>query len=135
MPNWLFCNFCFVFLIGRGFVGVAHHMHTNVNFESTIFSLLSTLLLPPPLSLSLFPSLSPFSPSPETLAMKGLILNCIGKKDDAYECVRRGLKNDLNSHVCILNPSTTTIIIGQHKFSYYDCGLAFVFKKSNRIVN
>ena len=67
--------------------------------------------------------------------MKGLILNCIGKKDDAYECVRRGLKNDLNSHVCILNSRITTIIIGQHKFSYYDCGLAFVFKKSNRIVN
>ncbi|XP_019854443.1 PREDICTED: N-alpha-acetyltransferase 15, NatA auxiliary subunit [Amphimedon queenslandica] len=36
----------------------------------------------------------------ETLAMKGLILNCIGKKDDAYDCVRRGLKNDLTSHVC-----------------------------------
>ena len=79
---------------------MAHHMHTNVNFESTIFSL----------------SLSPPSLSPETLAMKGLILNCIGKKDDAYECVRRGLKNDLNSHVCILNPRITTIIIGQHKF-------------------
>ena len=40
--------------------------------------------------------------------MKGLILNCIGKKDDAYECVRRGLKNDLNSHVCILKLVTPT---------------------------
>lgn len=36
----------------------------------------------------------------ETLAMKGLILNCIGKKEEAYECVRKGLRNDLVSHVC-----------------------------------
>lgn len=36
----------------------------------------------------------------ETLAMKGLILNCMGKKDEAFEYVRRGLKNDLRSHVC-----------------------------------
>jgi peptide alpha-N-acetyltransferase len=36
----------------------------------------------------------------ETLAMKGLTLNCLGKKDEAYEYVRRGLRNDLKSHVC-----------------------------------
>lgn len=36
----------------------------------------------------------------ETLAMKGLIMNCVGKKDEAYELVRKGLKNDLKSHVC-----------------------------------
>lgn len=36
----------------------------------------------------------------ETLAMKGLILNCMGKKDEAYEYVRKGLRNDLTSHVC-----------------------------------
>jgi len=36
----------------------------------------------------------------ETLAMKGLILNCMGKKDEAYEFVRKGLRNDLTSHVC-----------------------------------
>lgn len=36
----------------------------------------------------------------ETLAMKGLILNCIGKKDEAYEYVKKGLRNDLTSHVC-----------------------------------
>lgn len=36
----------------------------------------------------------------ETLAMKGLILNCLGKKTEAYDYVRRGLKNDLRSHVC-----------------------------------
>lgn len=34
--------------------------------------------------------------------MKGLTLNCLGKKDEAYELVRRGLRNDLKSHVCIL---------------------------------
>lgn len=39
---------------------------------------------------------------PETLAMKGLTLNCLGKKEDAYDLVRRGLRNDLKSHVCIL---------------------------------
>lgn len=38
----------------------------------------------------------------ETLAMKGLTLNCLGKKEEAYEYVRRGLRNDLKSHVCIL---------------------------------
>ena len=51
------------------------------------------------LSLSLF--LLCFCPS-ETLAMKGLTLNCLGKKEDAYDLVRRGLRNDLKSHVCIL---------------------------------
>ncbi len=40
--------------------------------------------------------------APETLAMKGLTLNCLGKKEEAYELVRRGLRNDLKSHVCIL---------------------------------
>lgn len=40
--------------------------------------------------------------APETLAMKGLILNCLGKKEEACELVRRGLRNDLKSHVCIL---------------------------------
>ncbi|KAJ0959907.1 hypothetical protein J5N97_000341 [Dioscorea zingiberensis] len=36
----------------------------------------------------------------ETLAMKGLTLNCMDRKSEAYELVRRGLKNDLKSHVC-----------------------------------
>jgi len=36
----------------------------------------------------------------ETLAMKGLTLNCLGKKEEAYDFVRRGLRNDLRSHVC-----------------------------------
>ncbi|CAL1613805.1 unnamed protein product [Knipowitschia caucasica] len=36
----------------------------------------------------------------ETLAMKGLTLNCLGKKEEAYDLVRRGLRNDLKSHVC-----------------------------------
>lgn len=37
---------------------------------------------------------------PETLSMKGLTLNCLGRKEEAYEYVRRGLRNDLQSHVC-----------------------------------
>ncbi|XP_078739950.1 N-alpha-acetyltransferase 15, NatA auxiliary subunit-like [Lampetra fluviatilis] len=41
-----------------------------------------------------------FSEHGETLAMKGLTLNCVGKKEEAYEYVRRGLRNDLKSHVC-----------------------------------
>ncbi|KAK2165073.1 hypothetical protein LSH36_55g06042 [Paralvinella palmiformis] len=36
----------------------------------------------------------------ETLAMKGLILNNLGRKEEAYDYVRRGLRNDLKSHVC-----------------------------------
>ncbi len=41
-----------------------------------------------------------FSDHAETLAMKGLILNALGRRDEAYEYVRRGLKNDLRSHTC-----------------------------------
>lgn len=36
----------------------------------------------------------------ETLAMKGLLYNGMEKKEEAYENVRKGLKNDLTSHVC-----------------------------------
>jgi peptide alpha-N-acetyltransferase len=32
--------------------------------------------------------------------MKGLILNCIGKKEEAHEIVKRGLTSDIKSHVC-----------------------------------
>ncbi|KAF0287181.1 N-alpha-acetyltransferase 16, NatA auxiliary subunit [Amphibalanus amphitrite] len=39
-------------------------------------------------------------PSTETLSMKGLILNCLGKKEEAYDYVRKGLRNNLKSHVC-----------------------------------
>ncbi|KAL1460229.1 hypothetical protein WDU94_012156, partial [Cyamophila willieti] len=41
-----------------------------------------------------------YSEHGETLAMKGLTLNCLGRKEEAYEYVRRGLRNDLKSHVC-----------------------------------
>lgn len=36
----------------------------------------------------------------ETLSMKGLILNSFGKKAEALDFARRGLKNDVRSHVC-----------------------------------
>lgn len=36
----------------------------------------------------------------ETQAMKGLILNNMGKKEESYELVKEGLKNDVRSHVC-----------------------------------
>jgi len=41
-----------------------------------------------------------FSEHGETLSMKGLTLNCLGRKEEAYDYVRRGLRNDLKSHVC-----------------------------------
>jgi len=41
-----------------------------------------------------------FAEHGETLAMKGLTLNCMGRKEEAYEYVKRGLRNDLKSHVC-----------------------------------
>ena len=36
----------------------------------------------------------------ETLAMKGLILNSMHKKEEAYEFVKLGLRHDVRSHVC-----------------------------------
>lgn len=36
----------------------------------------------------------------ETLAMKGLALNALDRKEEAHELVKRGLKLDLRSHIC-----------------------------------
>ncbi|RYG64048.1 hypothetical protein EON64_14755, partial [archaeon] len=36
----------------------------------------------------------------ETQAMKGIILNSLNKKAEAYELVKAGIKNDMKSHVC-----------------------------------
>jgi hypothetical protein len=36
----------------------------------------------------------------ETLAMKGLLCNCLNRKDEAYQLVKEGVKNNLRSHVC-----------------------------------
>lgn len=36
----------------------------------------------------------------ETLAMKGLTLNCLNRKEEAYQYVRLGLRNNMASHVC-----------------------------------
>jgi len=36
----------------------------------------------------------------ETLCMKGLTISYLDKKEEAYDLVRKGLKNDLKSHVC-----------------------------------
>lgn len=41
-----------------------------------------------------------FTEHGETLAMKGLTLNGLGRREEAYQYVRRGLRNDLKSHVC-----------------------------------
>lgn len=42
--------------------------------------------------------------------MKGLTLNCLGKKEEAYEFVRKGLRNDVKSHVCILLQCLSSLI-------------------------
>jgi tetratricopeptide (TPR) repeat protein len=36
----------------------------------------------------------------ETLAMKGIILNSLGNKEEALELVRSGVRNDVKSPVC-----------------------------------
>lgn len=36
----------------------------------------------------------------ETLAMKGLFLNNLDKKEEGYEYVKKGLRYDLTSHIC-----------------------------------
>lgn len=36
----------------------------------------------------------------ETLAMKGLILSCMDRKEEGYDYARRGLRSNLRSHVC-----------------------------------
>ncbi|KAH8059859.1 hypothetical protein JL720_13667 [Aureococcus anophagefferens] len=36
----------------------------------------------------------------ETLAMRGLVLNCLERKEEAYDYVKKGLKADMRSHVC-----------------------------------
>ena len=36
----------------------------------------------------------------ETLAMKGLVLNCLDRKAEAYDHVKKGLRADMRSHVC-----------------------------------
>lgn len=35
----------------------------------------------------------------ETLAMKGLILNSMGRKEEALENIRHGIRNNMTSHV------------------------------------
>lgn len=57
----------------------------------------------------------------ETLAMKGLTLNCLGKKEEAYDLVRRGLRNDLKSHVCILPPRTRPAAVDQRRLVKSGC--------------
>jgi len=44
--------------------------------------------------------LKKFAEHGETLAMKGLTLNCMDRKKEAYEHVRLGLKKNMMSHVC-----------------------------------
>ena len=36
----------------------------------------------------------------ETMAMKGLITNCLGQKVEAYELVKLGVRNGVKSHIC-----------------------------------
>ncbi len=36
----------------------------------------------------------------ETLSMKGILLNCLDKKDEARDLVKRGLRSNIQSFVC-----------------------------------
>lgn len=36
----------------------------------------------------------------ETQAMKGLLKNCLGHKEEAHELCKTGLRNNMKSHVC-----------------------------------
>lgn len=38
--------------------------------------------------------------SGETLAMKGLICNCLGQKEEAYKLVKLGISHEVRSHTC-----------------------------------
>lgn len=38
----------------------------------------------------------------ETLSMKGILLNCLGKKEEARDFVKRGLRSNIQSFVCTL---------------------------------
>ena len=44
--------------------------------------------------------LKKFPENGETLAMKGLLCNCLNRKDEAYDLVKQGVKSNLRSHVC-----------------------------------
>lgn len=44
--------------------------------------------------------LKKYSTHGETLSMKGLIMNSMGKKEEAYELVKQGLRYDVKSHIC-----------------------------------
>jgi len=44
--------------------------------------------------------LSNFPNHGETQSMKGMTMNCLGRKEEAYELVRLGLRNNLRSHIC-----------------------------------
>ena len=41
--------------------------------------------------------------------MKGLTLNCLGRKEEAYEHVKKGVLKDLQSHICIFIGFSTNV--------------------------
>lgn len=38
--------------------------------------------------------------APPNQPLQGLLLNCLDRKEEAYDLVKRGVKADLRSHVC-----------------------------------
>jgi tetratricopeptide (TPR) repeat protein len=36
----------------------------------------------------------------ETMAMKGLFSHCLDRKDEGMDLVKKGLRNDIRSHIC-----------------------------------
>lgn len=67
--------------------------------------------------------------------MKGLTLNCLGKKEEAYEHVRRGLRNDLKSHVCILCIKNIYLLLNVHKTCLQYCFTGTRFHEQGLFIN
>jgi len=70
----------------------------------------------------------------ETLAMKGLTLSCLGRKEEAYEFVRKGLKNNLRSHVCILYVFVLNIRHCVNVYTHEQCRIYIMFYKWMKVL-
>ena len=55
----------------------------------------------------------------ETLAMKGLFLSHLDRKEEAHDFVKKGLRQDLKSHICNENSFGNEISISKsHRFLF-----------------
>lgn len=54
--------------------------------------------------------------------MKGILLNCLGKKEEARELVKRGLRSNIQSFVCKLIVKTNEFSRLAHLWSHNEVG-------------